>query len=123
MTIHNVAKADAALMTARGEAQDKLTDLTRLVAVRKSLGGSNVPVADLDQIIANTIENLQKNHTAGNLSGNISYLLEQLNGIRVDLMAIYFDVTGVEYLMQQIIARTGDEMKIDRKVFYGLPYT
>ena len=123
MTIHNVAKADAALMTARGEAQDKLTDLTRLVAVRKSLGGSNVPVADLDQIIANTIENLQKNHTAGNLSGNISYLLEQLNGIRVDLMAIYFDVTGVEYLMQQIIARAGDEMKIDRKVFYGVPYT
>ena len=123
MTIHNVAKADAALMTARGDAQDKLTDLTRLVAVRKSLGGSNVPVADLDQIIANTIENLQKNHTAGNLSGNISYLLEQLNGIRVDLMAIYFDVTGVEYLMQQIIARTGDEMKIDRKVFYGVPYT
>ena len=118
MTIHNVAKADAALMTASGEAQDKLTDLARLVAVRKSLGGSNVPVADLDQIIANTIENLQKTHTAGNLSGNISYLLEQLNRIRVDLMAIYFDVTGVEYLMQQIIARTGDEMKIDRNNLY-----
>ncbi|KAL8839438.1 MAG: hypothetical protein Q9176_004434 [Flavoplaca citrina] len=46
----------------------------------------------------------------------MSDLLEQLNCIRVDLMAIYFDVTGVETLTQQIIARAGEKMKIDRKV-------
>ncbi|KAL9629359.1 MAG: hypothetical protein Q9204_005315 [Flavoplaca sp. TL-2023a] len=116
LTIHNVVEADTALTRARGEAQDKLTDLAKLVAVRKSLNGSNHLVADLDQIVLKTIENLQEDLTAGNLSGNLSGLLEQLNGIRVDLIAIYFDVTGVEYLMQQILTRACGAMQIDRKV-------
>ncbi|KAL8896713.1 MAG: hypothetical protein Q9192_002948, partial [Flavoplaca navasiana] len=57
MTIQNVANAGAAPATALTEAQDKLTDLETLVAVRKSLNGSHLPLADLDQIIAKTIEN------------------------------------------------------------------
>ncbi|KAL9034604.1 MAG: hypothetical protein Q9180_005312 [Flavoplaca navasiana] len=116
MTIHNVAKADAAHSTAHTEAQDKLTDLETLVAVRKSLNGSHLPLADLDQIIAKTIEKIQQDVIAGNSSGNPSRMLGQLNGIRTDLMAIYFDVINLESLMQHIIARVGDEMKIDRKV-------
>ncbi|KAL8877786.1 MAG: hypothetical protein Q9198_004264 [Flavoplaca austrocitrina] len=116
MTIYQIAQADAALATAPREAQDKLTDLAKLVAVRKSLNGSNHLVPDLDQIILKTIENLQEDLAAGNLSGNLSGLLEQLNGIRVDLMVICLDVAGVEILMQQILTRACDEMKIDRNV-------
>ena len=58
MTIHNVTRADAAPATTRTEAQDKFTNLAKLVAVRKSLNGSTFPLADLDQIIAKTIEDV-----------------------------------------------------------------
>ena len=122
MTIHNVAEADAALTTARTKAQDKLTDLEKLVAVRKSLNESYFPLADLDQIISKTIENIQKDLTAANFSGKLSRLLEQLNGVRTDLIAVYLDITGVESLMQQTITRACDEMEIDRKVCRELLY-
>ncbi|KAI4266743.1 MAG: hypothetical protein LQ337_008684 [Flavoplaca oasis] len=122
MTIHHIARADAAPTTARTEAQDKLTDLAKLVAVRKSLNGSHLPLADLDQIIAKIIEKIQQDVIAGNSSGNLSGLLGHLNGIRTDMMAICFDVINVESLMQHIIARACDEMKIDRKV-PGIPQT
>lgn len=111
MAVHSVVNAIA---------QSKLTDIGKLIAVRKNLSGSNLPVADLDQIIVKAIENVQKDATAGDLDGNSSLPLEQLNSIRADIIGIGFDITGVDSLIEHTIALACSKMKIGRKVCHEL---
>lgn len=113
MTINSVANAVA---------PSKLTDLGKLVAVRKSLTGSDLPVADLDQIIAKVIGSVQRDATMGHLDGNMALLLGQLNDIRADITAIGLDITGVNSLIEHTIALACSKMEIDRKVCQELLY-
>ncbi|KAL8752752.1 MAG: hypothetical protein Q9199_005514 [Rusavskia elegans] len=108
MTINSVANAAA---------PSKLTYLGKLVAVRKSLTGSDLPLADLDQIIAKVIGSVQRDATIGHLDGNMALLLGQLNDIRADITAIGLDITGMNSLIEHTIALACSKMEIDRKAF------
>ncbi|KAL8664986.1 MAG: hypothetical protein Q9168_007792 [Polycauliona sp. 1 TL-2023] len=94
---------------------DQLTGLGKLVAVRKSLTDSDLAVDDLDQIIAKTVENVQKDTTLRSSDGNLYTLLEQLNSIRTDMIAIDLDFFGVDALIDRVIAAICEKMEIIRE--------
>ncbi|KAL8658020.1 MAG: hypothetical protein Q9226_001354 [Calogaya cf. arnoldii] len=126
MTIHTASNANNASMTEQTEAQSQLRGLTslgKLVSVRKGLAGSDVPLADLDQIIGKTIDNVHKDFNAGYLDINSPLLLEKLNGIRADMIAMDYDVTGVNSLLELTITFACGELRIERVPLTGLRTT
>ncbi|KAL8989922.1 MAG: hypothetical protein Q9169_008247, partial [Polycauliona sp. 2 TL-2023] len=101
ITFRSVPDANHAQATDHAGAQRKLTDLGKLVVIRKSLTGSDLAVADLDQIIAKTIEDIQQDASLKKLNSNPTCILEQLNSIRIDMVTINFDLTD-EYPLTAI---------------------
>ncbi|KAL8852025.1 MAG: hypothetical protein Q9221_003050 [Calogaya cf. arnoldii] len=108
MPIHSIASAAA---------QSKVTDLGKLVTVRKSIIGADLPVDTPDQIIAKAIEDIWTRADAGHFYGTMPLLLEKLSGIRTDMIWLDVDgIGGVDGLIEHAIGTTCAAMQISREV-------
>ncbi|KAL8773540.1 MAG: hypothetical protein Q9209_001645 [Squamulea sp. 1 TL-2023] len=121
MTIRSVASADVARTMKDEEAYPQLVDLENLVAVRKSITGSNLSMAHLDQIIAKTIDDIQKDDDPVHLKGNSALALKKLNGIRMEMMAFGGELSGVNTLIEQTIISSCGKMEIAIENTQALP--
>ncbi|KAL8786567.1 MAG: hypothetical protein Q9213_002704 [Squamulea squamosa] len=122
MAIRSLASADDACTVKYEEAHPQLVDLENLVAVRKNITGSNLSVAHLDQIIAKTIENLQKDDDRVHLKGNSALALKELSCIRTEMMAYGGDLSGVNTLIEQAIVSSCGKMGLADCVCYVHTY-
>ncbi|KAL8720080.1 MAG: hypothetical protein Q9225_003015 [Loekoesia sp. 1 TL-2023] len=100
----------------RNEVLDTLTELEKLLRVRKTIADSNIAVPELDQIIEEKVDRIEKTASEDSFAGNGSMFLAKLVEIRFAMTDLDFSTDKVLSVIEKIYSQMNRYEDLSRTV-------